>query len=291
MKKVYGVIGDPIEHSLSPVMHNAAFEHMGLDAIYLAFRVVEHEVGDAIRGAKSLGIAGLNVTIPLKERVLEFVDADDVAARIGAVNTIDFSTRTGMGTGTPSGYNTDGIGALAVLKEHTGELRGKEVLILGAGGAARAIAFYLDAEGARLTIANRNEERAARLASYLHNATPIGLNAELLKRHIRDADILINTTPVGMYPHEDDTLVNAELMHPELVVFDIVYNPMETKLMKEAKKAGVHTIIGGVKMLVYQGAASLRIWTGMEPPIGVMEEAVIRALSSRTRTRTRTRNS
>ena len=273
VKKVYGVIGNPIEHSLSPVMHNAAFEALGLDAIYLAFRVAEHELGDAIRGAKSLGIAGLNVTIPLKEKALAFVDADDIASRIGAINTIDFSTDT------PTGYNTDGIGALTVLKERVGEIRGKEVLILGAGGAARAIAFYLDAEGARLTIANRTEDRAAMLASSLHNAGFISLREDELKRHIRDADILINTTPVGMYPRVDATLVNARMMHPELVVFDIVYNPAETKLLREAKKAGVQTIIEGVKMLVYQGAASFRIWTGMKPPVEVMESAVRKALS------------
>ena len=273
VKKVYGVIGNPIEHSLSPVMHNAAFEALGLDAIYLAFRVAEHELGDAIRGAKSLGIAGLNVTIPLKEKALAFVDADDIASRIGAINTIDFSTDT------PTGYNTDGIGALTVLKERVGEMRGKEVLILGAGGAARAIAFYLDAEGARLTIANRTEDRAAMLASSLHNADFISLSEEELKRHIKDADILINTTSVGMYPRADATLVNAGMMHSRLVVFDIVYNPAETKLLREAKKAGVQTIIEGVKMLVYQGAASFRIWTGMEPPVEVMEAAVRKALS------------
>jgi len=273
VKKVYGVIGNPIEHSLSPVMHNAAFEALGLDAIYLAFRVAEHDLGDAIRGAKSLGIAGLNVTIPLKEKALAFVEADDIASRIGAINTIDFTSET------PTGYNTDGIGALTVLKERVGEIKGKEVLILGAGGAARAIAFYLDTEGARLTIANRTEDRAAMLASSLHNADFISLSEEELKRHIKDADILINTTSVGMYPRADATLVNAGMMHSRLVVFDIVYNPAETKLLREAKKAGVQTIIEGVKMLVYQGAASFRIWTGMEPPVEVMEAAVRKALS------------
>jgi len=273
VKKVYGVIGNPIEHSLSPVMHNAAFEALGLDAIYLAFKVAEHDLGDAIRGAKSLGIAGLNVTIPLKEKALAFVEADDIASRIGAINTIDFTSET------PTGYNTDGIGALTVLKERVGEIKGKEVLILGAGGAARAIAFYLDTEGARLTIANRTEDRAAMLASSLHNADFISLSEEELKRHIKDADILINTTSVGMYPRADATLVNAGMMHSRLVVFDIVYNPAETKLLREAKKAGVQTIIEGVKMLVYQGAASFRIWTGMEPPVEVMEAAVRKALS------------
>ncbi|MGB2842755.1 MAG: shikimate dehydrogenase [Halobacteriota archaeon] len=269
MKKIYGIIGDPIEHSLSPVMHNAAFEKLGLDAVYLAFGVAQEELGDAIKGAKSLGIAGLNVTIPLKEKALSFVNAEVVAKKIGAINTIDFSIGVG--------YNTDGIGSLRVLKETVGELKGKNVLILGAGGAAKAISYYLDTEGARVTIANRTKERAAQLASNLRNANSIGLDAEL-KEHVKDSDILINATSVGMHPHEDATLVNADMMHPDLVVFDIVYNPVDTKLLREAKKAGVKKVVDGVKMLVYQGAASFRIWTKMEPPVEVMEKAVRDAL-------------
>jgi shikimate dehydrogenase len=271
MKKIYGVIGDPIAHSLSPVMHNAAFEKLGMDAIYLAFRVAKDGLGDAIRGAKSLGISGLNVTIPLKEKALLFVDAEEVAKQIGAINTIDFSS------GRPVGYNTDGIGALKVLKEAAGAIKGKYVLIFGAGGAAKAISFYLDAEGARVTVANRTKERAVQLASKLSNADAIGVDAEL-KERIKDADVLINATSVGMHPHENATLVTADMMHPDLVVFDIVYNPMETRLLKEATRAGVKKIINGVKMLVYQGAASFQIWTHEEPPIEVMEEAVIGAL-------------
>jgi shikimate dehydrogenase len=272
MKKIYGIIGDPVAYSLSPVMHNAAFEKLGMDAVYLAFRVSKDELEDAVRGAKSLGISGLNVTIPLKEKALSFVDAEEVAKKIGAINTIDFSS------GTPIGYNTDGIGSLRVLKETVREIKGKRVLILGAGGAARAISFYLDAEGARVTIANRTKERAAQLASNLHNAKSIGLNAEF-KKHIKDSDILINATSVGMHPHEDVTLVNADMMHHDLVVFDIVYNPMETKLLKEAKRAGVKKIVDGVNMLVYQGAASFKIWTKEEPPIEVMEKVVRAALT------------
>jgi shikimate dehydrogenase len=271
MKKIYGIIGDPVAHSLSPVMHNAAFEKLGMDAVYLAFRVSPEEVGDAIRGAKSLGISGLNVTIPLKEKALFFVDAEPIAKKIGAINTIDFSS------GTPVGYNTDGIGSLRVLKETVGEINGKNVLILGAGGAAKAISFYLDAEGARVTIANRTKERAAHLTSKLSNADFIGLGVELEKR-IESSDILINATSVGMHPNEDATLVSADMMHPDLVVFDIVYNPMETKLLREAKRAGVKKRVDGVKMLVYQGAASFRIWTKEEPPIEVMENAVRAAL-------------
>ncbi|MDI6810264.1 MAG: shikimate dehydrogenase [archaeon] len=271
MKSIYGVIGDPVAHSLSPVMHNAAFEELGMDAVYLAFRVSMDELGDAIRGAKSLGISGLNVTIPLKEQALLFVDAEKVAKKIGAINTIDFSS------GTAVGYNTDGIGSLKVLKETVGEIKGKNVLILGAGGAAKAISFYLDAEGAKVTVANRTKERAVQLASKLSNADAIGLDIEL-KRHIKDSDILINATSVGMHPHDNATLVNADMMHPDLVVFDIVYNPMETRLLKEATRAGVKKIINGVKMLVYQGAASFQIWTHEEPPIEVMEKAVTDAL-------------
>ena len=273
MKKIYAIIGDPVAHSLSPVMHNAAFDKLGRDAVYLAFRVSPEEVGAAIRGAKRLGIAGLNVTIPLKEKALFFVDVEKVAKKIGAINTIDF------GSGTPVGYNTDGIGSQRVLKETVDEIKGKKVLIFGAGGAAKAISFYLDAEGARVTIANRTKKRAAQLASKLRNASAIGLDTEL-KKHIKDSDILINATSVGMHPHEDATLVNANLMHPDLVVFDIVYNPVETKLLREAKRAGVKKIVDGVKMLVYQGAASFRIWTKGEPPIKVMEKAVRGALSS-----------
>lgn len=254
-------------------MHNAAFEKLGMAAVYLAFKVSKAELEDAIRGAKSLGIAGLNVTIPLKEKALLFVDAEEVAKKIGAINTIDFSS------GTPVGYNTDGLGSVQVLKETVGELKGKKVLIIGAGGAAKAIAFYLDLEGAKVTLANRTKERAAQLAAKLSNADAIGLGAEF-KKQIKASDILVNATSVGMHPHEDATLVNADMMHQDLVVFDIVYNPVETKLLKEAKRAGVKKIVDGVKMLVYQGAASFKIWTKEEPPIEVMEKAVTDALAS-----------
>jgi shikimate dehydrogenase len=273
MRKIYGILGDPVAHSLSPVMHNAAFEKLGMDAVYLAFRVRTPELEAAIKGAKSLGIAGLNVTIPLKEKALAFVDADDMATRIGAINTIDFSS------GTPTGFNTDGIGALQVLEETVGDLTGKNVLVLGAGGAARAIAFYLDGAGANVTLANRTKERAAQLAAQLTNAAAIGLDAEQLKEHIQVSDILINATSVGMHPHEDATVVTADMLHPDLVVFDIVYNPLETRLLQDAKRAGVKEIVHGVKMLVYQGAASFKIWTKEEPPIDVMERAVMNVLT------------
>jgi len=274
MKKVYGVIGDPIEHSLSPVMHNAAFEALGLDAIYLAFRVPPQNVGNAIRGAESLGFGGLNVTVPLKEAAMRFVRPDELSKRIGAINTINFEAPEGE----PNAFNTDGIAAVRVLKENVGSLTKKSVLMLGAGGAAKAIAFYLRNEGARLVILNRTAKRAKELMERLLSSGGAGEVAwgglEELQTRIKEADILINATSVGMYPNVEETLVTADLMHKDLVVFDVVYNPVETRLLREAKKAGVRHRIDGVKMLVYQGAEAFKIWTGISPPIDVMERAV-----------------
>jgi len=159
---VYGVIGDPIEHSLSPVMHNAAFRHLGMDCVYHAFRVTPDDVADAISGAKALGFGGLNVTIPLKEKALDVVNADPLAKEIGAVNTIDFK-------GGINGYNTDGIGAKRALEKHNIKVKDKRVLLLGAGGAARAIAFQLVHDGAGLVIVNRTAPRAIKLARDVRN--------------------------------------------------------------------------------------------------------------------------
>lgn len=271
MRKLYGVLGDPVAHSLSPVMHTAAFASLGMDALYLPFRVSRAQLGDAIRGAASLGFGGLNLTIPLKEAALPYVEADQLADQIGAVNTVVF---TG---GRPAGYNTDGPGSLQALREVAGDLAGRAVLILGAGGAAKAIAYSLDAAGVTVTIADRTRARAEELAQRLTNAVASGLGRELATK-LAAADILINATPVGMHPRVDETLVPAELMRPDLVVFDIVYNPLETKLLQEARRAGVKACITGVKMLVYQGAASFKLWTNREPPIEVMEQAVLTAL-------------
>ncbi|MDY6965620.1 MAG: shikimate dehydrogenase [Halobacteriota archaeon] len=268
MKRIYGVIGDPIEHSLSPVMQNAAIEEMKMDSIYLAFRVKAEEVKTAVLGAKSLGISGLNVTVPHKQRVMEFLELDSLARDIGAVNTIDFSTNTG--------YNTDGVGVKRALEGHGVAVKSKSVLLLGAGGAARAIAFQLEHEGAEITIANRTEKKAIVLADSINgNVTGMGLGE--LSKIVKDSDILINSTSVGMFPDLENSLVTSDLMHPDLVVFDIVYNPVETRLLREAKKAGSRTI-DGVMMLVHQGAESFKIWTGREAPLDVMEKAVRGAL-------------
>jgi len=271
MQVMYGVIGDPIEHSLSPVMHNAAFRHLGMDRVYRAFRVTIENVKDAILGAKALGFGGLNVTIPLKEKALEVVNADPLAKEVGAVNTVDF--KDGI-----NGYNTDGIGAKCALEAHDINVKGKRVLLMGAGGAARAIAFQLAHDGAGLIIANRTASRAVKLAQDVRRVgDAIGTDMDDLATLVKKVDMLINTTSVGMYPDVDKTLVTADMMRPELVVFDIVYNPIETRLLKEARKAGALTI-DGVNMLVHQGAESFKIWTGREAPVKVMEDAVRCAL-------------
>lgn len=268
MKKVFAVLGDPIEHSLSPIMHNAAFEALGMDCTYHAFRVEKNYLENALQGAKAMGFGGLNLTVPLKETAVSFVDADPLAAKIGAINTIDF--KDGI-----KGYNTDGIGAKRTIEDEGVDIRGKNVLILGAGGAARAIAFTFAEAGARVNIANRTPERAIQLAAEIEDAKGYGL--DIVDKGLEDIDILINTTTVGLGAHSNRTLVTAEQMHSDLAVFDIVYNPLMTKLLQEAEAAGARPITG-IMMLVYQGAEAFRIWTGREPPIEIMKKTVMEAL-------------
>jgi len=278
MMKIYAVLGDPIGHSMSPVMHNAAFRALGMPDRYHAFRVRQQDLRDAIYGAKALGFGGLNLTIPLKEEALKYVDPDPIAARIGAVNTIDFTDGI-------QGYNTDGIGAMRALEDVGVGVAGKNILIIGAGGASRAIAFQFAYSGGEITIANRTEERADKLARDLRtgleeldrssHVRSIGLDR--VASEIADADILINATSIGMHPDVGASPVSPDLLRPELVVFDIVYNPLHTRLLSEAEQRGA-IAIGGVRMLVHQGAEAFRIWTGREPPVDVMFEAVVQEL-------------
>jgi shikimate dehydrogenase len=272
MVKIFGVIGYPIEHSLSPVMFNAAFEELKMDCKYYAFKVEPDKLAEALYGARALGFGGLNVTIPLKEKAAKIVELEETARLIGAVNTIDLKDF--------KGYNTDGIGALKALEKHGIEVEDKRILILGAGGAARAIAFQLAMKKAALVIANRTESRAIALADEVRKVgIALGTGLENLKSIISKMDILINTTSVGMFPNVNETLVTSELMHPQLAVFDIVYNPLETKLLKEAKKAGAKTI-PGIDMLIFQGAEAFKIWLKKEAPLNAMERAVKQAIKT-----------
>lgn len=268
---IVGLIGHPVEHSFSPAMHNAAFEALGMDYAYVAFDVDPSCLKSAIDGADALNIKGFNVTIPHKIEVMKCLDElDEVARLIGAVNTIDFKNL--------KGYNTDGIGAIKAIEEAT-TVKGKNVVVAGAGGASRAISFYLAKYGVdSLTILNRDVGKAQSLASDVSSSDLMGnVNADSISEintYLKEADILVDTTPLGMDPHiDDEPIAFAEDMHEDLVVFDAVYNPNETVLLKEAIKAGAMPVYG-IKMLLYQGAESFRIWTGIDAPIDVMEKAL-----------------
>ena len=273
---IVGLIGHPVEHSFSPPMHNAAFEKLGMDYAYIAFDVDPNNLGSAIEGAKSLNIKGFNVTIPHKIEVMQFLDEiDEVAGLIGAVNTIDFKNM--------KGYNTDGIGAVRAIEDVI-SIKDKNVVIAGAGGASRAISFYLAKYGAdSITILNRNVDRAISLAGdVLDSGLIVDVQADSMSEinnYLSDADILVDTTPMGMHPHVDDEpIARAEDMHEDLVVFDAVYNPNETVLIKEAIKAGAKPVYG-IKMLLYQGAESFKIWTGVDAPVDEMEKALRQTLN------------
>lgn len=275
--KVCGVIGDPIEHTLSPLIHNAAFKHLKLNFVYVAFRVKKEELEEAVQGVRSLNIHGLNVTMPHKSAIIKYLDEIEPTARaVGSVNTVLNAD------GKLIGFNTDGVGALNALKKNQIELNGKKLLVLGAGGAAKAIAFHLAPEVEELRILNRTGEKARQLASFLQekfNKKILGntLSPSLLKEWLKDADILINATSAGMHPNSDQTLVKREWLKPKLAVMDIVYNPIETRLIKDAKAVGAK-VVYGTEMLVYQGAASFEIWCGRPAPVDVMREAVLKNL-------------
>ncbi len=274
--KLLGLIGDPVKHTLSPYMHNAAFESLNLDYVYVPFHVKKNELKAAIKGASSLEIKGLNVTIPHKTEVMKYLDVlDGTAELIGAVNTIKFDEKI-------KGYNTDGLGAVRAIEE-TSTVRGKKIVILGAGGASRAISFQIILSGAgRVIIANRTLEKGFLLKKNLVEKLDADVEAidlgEKLNDELKDADILINTTPIGMYPNiHQKPLVTSEMMHENLIVNDIIYNPLQTGILREAVKANAKTVTG-VKMLIYQGIESFKIWTDVEPSVNVFKEALNKVL-------------
>ena len=263
--QLYGVLGNPVRHSLSPIIHNGAFQRMGLNAAYLAFEVKNLE--EAVRGIRGLGIRGVSVTIPFKTQIIPFLDQlEEVAGKIQAVNTIR------QEGGKLIGYNTDWSGALGALEEKV-DLTGKKVFLLGAGGAARAIAFGLKERGCRVFIGSRSPEKAAALAEELgvvHRPLPIAGRL--------DADVLVNATSAGMSPNDEESPVPKEVLDKEMTVMDIVYKPLRTKLLREAEERGCRTI-DGLEMLARQGAAQVEIWTGRKPEIGEIKEDLRRELS------------
>lgn len=261
---LYGVIGNPIGHSLSPIMHNAAFAATGQAAYFNAFQVEDLEA--AMAGVRALGIAGLSVTLPHKSKIMEYLDwVDDQALKISAVNTV--VNRQGR----LCGYNTDAPGALAALSGKI-ELAGRRVLILGAGGAARALVYGVAEAGGRVAIVNRSAERGAALAQefgvqYLASSEIENFQAE----------VLVNTTSLGMAPASELNPFPPTLIKPSMVVMDIVYNPLRTKLLEAAEKCGAVTI-DGLEMFIAQGALQFEMWTGQKAPLKVMRQAVLEAL-------------
>jgi len=278
--RVCYLLGYPVGHSMSAVMHNVAFRELGLDYRY-ELKSVPPEKLSALVASELRGtdFAGGSVTIPHKLAIIELLDwVDPSALRIGAVNTIVNED------GQLKGYNTDGIGALRGITEAYGDVEDARVVMVGAGGAARAVGYHLSTAVRELTIANRTLERAEELAASLA-ANPecratvrsIPLERDALRAAIMEADILVNGTPLGMHPKTDDTPVQREMLHPGLLVFDLVYNPIKTRLLREAEEAGA-AILPGVNMLVYQGAAAFKMWTGEDPPVETMKAAVVGAL-------------
>jgi len=262
--KIYGIMGKPVSHSLSPAMHNAAFQAQGLNKVYVAFEVTD--VARALDGFRALGVGGVSVTIPHKQAVIPALDAiDPVAQKIGAVNTLlieDMHIR---------GYNTDWIGANQAL-EMIVDLPGSTVLVLGAGGSARAIGFGLQEKGATVILANRTLAKGQALAR--------DLNCECYPlEDVKDlkVDALVNTTSVGMTPEIDTTPVPKTLLENIPAVMDIVYAPLETRLLREAKQAGCKTV-DGTYMLLFQGVAQFGLWTGRKAPVDVMREKLFSQL-------------
>ena len=277
--KVCGLIGDPVEHTMSPTMHNAAFRELGLDYLYLPFRVKKGELGKAVDGMRALNIRGLNVTIPHKVGVLQYLDKlDPLAEKIGAVNTIVNND------GFLTGCNTDAGGWLQALLSKGVDPRNKQVVILGAGGASRAISFILAERGAQLVILNRllelewAEELASRISGTFGRETrALELNRANLTGTLEKADILVNTTSVGMSPDTDQTPIDGDLLRSDLIVSDIVYNPIKTRLIKEAEAAGAKTV-GGLEMLIWQGALAFEKWTGQTAPVDLMRDEALKLL-------------
>ena len=266
--QVYGLLGSPVSHSLSPKIHQAAYDEFGMDACYATFEPTAEGLGTAIEGANALGIRGLNVTIPFKQEVISFVELDDLADRIGAVNTIDLQGDR------PTGHNTDAAGARRALERHDVELDGARAVLVGAGGAGRAIAFALSDAGATVSIANRTEETARELAMAVPNATGHALGD--LDELLTNAEVVVNATSVGM--DGDASPVPADTLHRDLTVMDIVYQPVETRLLREADERDA-TTIDGAWMLLYQAVEAFERWTGREAPVEAMNEALRDVLS------------
>jgi shikimate dehydrogenase len=277
--KICSLIGDPVEHTMSPAMHNAAYKKLGLDYAYIPFNVKQGGLDKAVEGLRALNVTGFNVTIPHKVAVIPLLDGlDPLAEKIGAVNTV---VNDG---GKLLGYNTDAEGFLQALLENGIKPKGKKVIVLGAGGASRAISYMLAKNSARVTIANRLQELdwAVAISKLIlrdfHQEVQV-FELGQLAMAIDNTDLLVNATSVGMSPDKEASPVPTVLLKKVPVVFDIVYNPLETRLLREAKAAGAK-IISSVDMLAWQGALAFEKWTGQKAPLDLMRGEAVKMLES-----------
>jgi shikimate dehydrogenase len=275
-KRTYGLVGFPVKHSLSPVMHNAAFSALKINAEYRLFELKENELECFLKSLPQQNILGLNVTIPYKEKVIPFLDSiSDAAKLIGAVNTIKVLDKQ------LSGYNTDGEGFIKNLKDDLGfDPAGKTVAIIGAGGAARAVCVYLCKELPKsVNIYDVDKNKLGLLAGHLKDnfkSTGIEAAGSPAELNVESADMLINATPIGM-KETDPLIIDENYLHKGLLVYDLIYNPGETKLLKAAKKKGCR-VSNGLGMLLNQGVIAFGIWTGEIAPKGIMRKALLSAL-------------
>jgi len=280
--KLTGIFGYPVEHSLSPVLHNRVYRHMNLNWCYLPFQVAESDLKDAFKGIKALGVVGINITMPHKEAAIQYMDElEGFAENMGSINTVQIIE------GRLIGYNTDAYGFLSSLKKDAGfDPKGKRVIIVGAGGAAKAVSHALANEGvSKIDIFNRTELRAIKLAESLRAKYKaidikangvIGVNAPV----VAGADLIINATSVGMDKKDKCLPISTDGIHRGQLVFDLIYSPRKTAFMQEAETRGARTI-NGLGMLLYQGAAAFKIWIKLDPPIDFMKEVLEETIASK----------
>ena len=277
--RVCAVFGDPVEHSLSPQIHNAAFKARGIDMVYVAFRIREGYIAEAMDSIRVLGLCGISITIPHKVDIIPYLDdVEEAACKVGSVNTV--LNKNGRLTG----FSTDGRGALRALADYDVNPNGQRILVLGSGGAARAITFALAAlkNPPQIRILGALEDETKKLAMDLESGTGVQADADLLDSaslpcQLERANILINATPIGMTPRINETLIPAEFLRDDMVVFDVVYTPGETRLLKESREAGA-LIVPGLGMFVHQAAIQYEMWTEQDAPVDVMTEAALNAL-------------
>ncbi|WP_338470322.1 shikimate dehydrogenase [Niallia sp. XMNu-256] len=277
MKKLYGVIGDPVAHSMSPIMHNDLFQLYSVDATYVAFHVKPENLQDAVKGFRAINLAGLSVTVPHKQMIMPLLDEiDPLAEAIGAVNTVVNDH------GRLIGYNTDGSGYLEGLKKEVPSFMDKNMLLIGAGGAARAIYYTLAQAGVKkVDIANRTVEKA----EYLVNNCPFPKNSEVLsfkeaEEQLAKYDVIVQTTSIGMHPDIEASPLSVEKLKSTSLVSDIIYSPLETKILREAKQKGAR-IQNGIPMFTYQGALQFEKWTGIFPDMDRMQSVCLKQLGGK----------